>query len=254
MILKNKVAIVTGGGAGIGEEICQRYAREGASVVVADIDNQKAEAVAQSLTSMDNQHLAFSVDVSKHDQVCDLARNVEDRFGKIDILVNSAGISKFGPISNLSIEFWHQVVDVNLNGLFYCCLETAKVMMKKKSGKIINISSLAGLIGIPNQSPYVASKHGVVGLTKALAADLGPYKINVNCICPATTMTSMGLATRSPEFFEAESHKTPLDRMATPEDHAKVATFLASDESEFLTGVILPVDGGRIAALRAHDD
>lgn len=126
--------------------------------------------------------------------------------------------------------------------------------MQQKTGKIINIGSLAGLIGIPNQCPYVASKHGVIGLTKALAIDLGPYNINVNCICPATTLTPMGLQARSREFIEAESHRTPLDRMAIPEDHARAALFLASPESDFLTGVILPVDGGRIAALRAHDD
>ena len=254
MELERKVAIISGGGSGIGEGICRRFAEEGASVVVADIDAAKAEAVAQQLVSTGGEAVPFTVDVSLYDQVLALVEFTEKRFGKLDILVTSAGISKFGPPEQLSIDWWRKVIDVNLNGLFYCCHAAAKVMMKQKSGKIINIASLAGLIAIPNNAPYVASKHGVVGLTKALAIDLGAYNINVNCICPQTTLTPLASETRSKDFFSAESYRTPLDRLPVPDDHAKTALFLASSESDYLTGVILPVDGGRVIALRAHDD
>ncbi len=254
MQLEGKTAVVTGGASGIGEAIGLKFAEEGAAVVVADLDAAKAEETARRLQSRGRPSMAFALDVSDAGQVQALAEATRERFGRIDILVNSAGISRFGPIEEISLDWWRRVIDVNLHGLFYCCHAAAKMMMQQKSGKIINISSLAGLIGIPNQCPYVASKHGVIGLTKALAIDLGPYNIHVNCICPATTLTPMGLQTRSKEFIEAESRRTPLDRMAVPEDHARTALFLASSQSDFLTGVILPVDGGRIAALRAHDE
>ena len=254
MKLEGKVAVISGGGSGIGEGVCRRFAEEGASVVVADIDPAKANAVAQQLVSNGKQAVPFTVDVSSYDQVLALVESTEKRFGRLDILVTSAGISRVGPIEQLSVDWWQRVIDVNLNGLFYCCHAAAKVMMRQKSGKIINMGSLAGLIAIPNNAPYVASKHGVIGLTKALAIDLGPYNINVNCICPQTTLTPQALAHRSEEFFAAESHRTPLGRLPAPEDHANVALFLASSESDYLTGVVLPVDGGRIVALRAHDD
>ena len=253
MRLSDKVAIVTGGGSGIGAEISRAFAREGALVVVADLDGEKAVALAAELTQAGHPAIGKACDVSNHNDVQDLTDSVARRFGRIDILVTSAGISKFGPIEDLSVEWWDKVVGVNLNGLFYCCHSVAQIMMKQRSGKIINIASLAGLTGIPNQAPYVASKHGVVGLTKALAIDLGPYAINVNCMCPATTLTPLALETRSQDFIDAEAHRTPLDRMAYPEDHARAAVFLASAESDYLTGVILPVDGGRIVAMRAHD-
>ena len=254
MKLQGKVAVVSGGGSGIGEGICLRLAEEGASIVVADIDGARAETVAQDLASNGSVAMPFAVDVSLYEQVLALVESTERRFGRLDILVTSAGISRAGPIEQLSIDWWQRVIDVNLNGLFYCCHAAARVMMRQKSGKIINIGSLAGLIGIPNNSPYVASKHGVIGLTKALAIDLGPYNINVNCICPQTTLTPQSVQHRSEEFFTAEAHRTPLDRLPSPEDHAAVALFLASSESDYLTGVVVPVDGGRIAALRTHDD
>ena len=254
MKLEGKVAVISGGGSGIGEGVCRRFAEEGASIVVADIDPAKAETVAQQLVSNGTQAVPFTVDVSSYDQVLALVESTEKRFGRLDILVTSAGISRVGPIEELSVDWWRRVIDVNLNGLFYCCHAAAMVMMRQKSGKIINIGSLAGLIAIPNNAPYVASKHGVIGLTKALAIDLGPYNINVNCICPQTTLTPQALQHRSEEFFAAESHRTPLGRLPAPEDHANVALFLASSESDYLTGVVLPVDGGRIVALRAHDD
>ena len=254
MKLQGKVAVVSGGASGIGEGICRRFAQEGASVIVADIDGAKAEAVAQELASNGGESMSFAVDVCLYDQVLALVESTERRFGRLDVLVTAAGISKVRPIEQLSIDWWQAVINVNLNGLFYCCHAAAGVMMRQKSGKIVNIGSLAGLTAIPNNSPYVASKHGVVGLTKALAIDLGSYNINVNCMCPQTTLTPQALQHRSAEFFAAEAHRTPLGRLPTPEDHSAVALFLASCESDYLTGMVVPVDGGRIVALRAHDD
>ena len=154
---------------------------------MADIDAAKAEAVAQQLVSTGGDAVPFTVDVSLYDQVDALVEFTEKRFGRLDIL----------------------------NGLFYCCHAAPRVMMKQKSSKTSTSLHWPGLIAIPNNAPYVASKHGVVGLTKTLAIDLGAYNINVNCICPQTTLTPLASETRSRDFFSAESHRTPLDRLAS---------------------------------------
>lgn len=253
MRLENRVAIVTGGASGIGRMIGRKFADEGASVVVADQDEEASDSAVAELKTTGAECTSYRLDVSVADETEGLVEAVRERFGHIDVLANCAGVSRFGPIEELRLEWWQRVIEVNLNGLFYCCYAVAKVMMEQKRGSIINIGSLAAVNGISNQAPYVASKHGVVGVTKALAIDLGPYQIRVNCICPATTMTRLALETRSEEFIEAEAELTPLRRLAVPEDIAKVAVFLASDDAGFVTGAVLPVDGGRLAALRTKD-
>jgi len=242
--LENKVAVVTGGASGIGEAICLRFAAEGAKVVVADVVPANAEAVAKRIQSVGREFLTYTVDVSNYDQVCHMVETTVKRFGTVDILVNCAGLSEFIPTENLPIDKWRRMIDVNLTGTFYCCLAASREMAKKKKGKIINISSMAGLAGIPNSAHYVASKHGVVGLTKALAVDFAKYGINVNCICPGTTLTPMVRGTMSPEYQEARSKRVPLGRLGQPEDQANAAVFLASSQSDYITGSILCVDGG----------
>ena len=249
MKLQGKVAVVSGGASGIGEGICRRFAQEGASVIVADIDGAKAEAVAQEIASNGGESMSFAVDVCLYDQVLTLVESTERRFGRLDVLVTAAGISKVKPIEQLSIDWWQAVINVNLNGLFYCCHAAAGVMMRQKSGKIVNIGSLAGLIAIPNNSPYVASKHGVVGLTKALAIDLGSYNINVNCIAPGFILSSRAVA-QGRNTEETRSRllaDIPLGRLGMPEDCARVVEFLTTDLSDYVTGQCIPICGGYVA-------
>ena len=242
--LENKVTIVTGGASGIGEAMCLRFAAEGAKVVVADVVPESAEAVAKKIRSTGREALACVADVSNYEQVRSMVEAAVKQFGGVDILVNCAGLSEFIPTEDLPIDKWRRMIDVNLSGTFYCCLAASREMAKKKRGKIINISSMAGLAGIPNSAHYVASKHGVIGLTKALAVDFAKYGINVNCICPGTTLTPMVRGTMSPEYQEARSKRVPLGRLGRPEDQANAAIFLASSQSDYMTGSIVCVDGG----------
>jgi len=244
MKLTEKVAIVTGGGSGIGEAICEKFAHEGAKIVVADIDAQRAETVAGRVKTFGQNALPYKLDVADYAQVADLVQKTEDEFGTIDILVNCAGYSEFIPTEQLPLDKWRRMIDVNLSGTYYCCIATAKEMMKKNYGKIINVSSMAGIAGVPNNVHYVASKHGVVGLTRALAIDLAKYHINVNCLCPGTTVTPLNLKIMTPEYMAMRAKRVPLGRLAQPEDQANAALFLASSESDYVTGLIMYVDGG----------
>lgn len=244
MRLTDKVAIVTGGGSGIGEAICEKFAHEGAKIVVADIDAERAETVAGKVKTIGQKTLPHKVDVADYAQVAKLVQATTDEFGTIDILVNCAGYSEFIPTEELPLDKWRRMIDVNLNGTYYCCIATAKEMMKKNHGKIINVSSMAGIAGVPNNAHYVASKHGVVGLTRALAIDLAKYHINVNCLCPGTTLTPLNLKIMSPEYLAIRAKRVPLGRLAQPEDQANATLFLASSESDYVTGLIMYVDGG----------
>jgi NAD(P)-dependent dehydrogenase (short-subunit alcohol dehydrogenase family) len=250
--LDGQVAIITGAGSGIGEAIANLFATEGALVVVVDVDANAASSVAERLAGRVEAE-SVALDVTDCEAVQEMVRRVNSTFGRIDILVNNAGYSRFSPIEELEVEQWLRTIDVNLNGAFYCSLAVAQTMMKRRQGKIVNVASLAGLTGIPDQCAYVAAKHGLVGLTRALAIDLGPYGVNVNCICPATTLTPLALETRSQEFLETEPRHHPLGRLATPEDQARAALFLASPDADYLTGVIMPVDGGRLIAMRTRE-
>lgn len=242
--LENRVAIVTGGASGIGEAICLRFAAEGAKVVVADVEPASAEAVAEKIRLTDREVLTCTVDVSNYEQVCHMIEATVKRFGTVDILVNCAGLSEFIPTEDLPIDKWLKLIDVNLTGTFYCCLAAAREMAKKGKGKIVNISSMAGLAAIPNSVHYVASKHGVIGLTKAFAVDFAKYGINVNCLCPGTTITPMVRKTMTPEYVAARSKRVPLGRLAQPEDQANAALFLVSSQSDYITGLVMYVDGG----------
>ncbi len=250
MRLRDKVAVVVGGASGIGEAISLKFAREGARVAVADINSGSAEVVRGKVESIGRQALALATDVRDYEQVSKMADAVVEKFSRIDVLVNSAGISEFGPIEQITVDAWKRIIDVNLTGVFYCCLAVGRKMMGQKNGKIINISSLAGIIGVPGNPHYVASKHGVVGLTRALAVDFAPYNINVNCICPSTTLTPMSAKSLTPEFMKSQIERVPLGRLADPDDQANAALFLASNESDYITGLIMNVDGGLYASLR----
>lgn len=245
MLLENKVAIVTGAAQGIGREISIGLARNGASVVIADVNLKAAGAVATEIEGMGKSALALSVNVSCSREVEAMVVRTLDKFKKIDILVNNAGITRDSFLIRMSDEDWDRVIEVNLKGAFNCCREAAKAMIKKRSGKIINISSIVGLTGNKGQVNYAASKAGLIGLTKSLARELAGRAINVNAVAPGFIETTM-----TKELSESLKEKTlgkiPLARAGSAEDVAKVVLFLASQSADYVTGQVINVDGGMI--------
>jgi len=244
MNLVNKVAIVTGAGRGIGKAIAIALAREGANVIVNDIDIQTAEEVAKEIKSSGRKALAIRVDVSDSKEVNRMVQSVLKKFKRVDILVNNAAIIKRGSIEDLTEEDWDRVMDVNLKGAFNCMKEVVGTMKKQRYGKIVNISSIAGKIGDLASAPcYGASKAGMTCLAKSLARELASYGINVNVVAPHAIETDM-----SKEWSE-EKRKSiiadiPLGRMGEPEDIAEAVVFLVSDKAKFITGEVLDVNGG----------
>ena len=244
MNLVNKVAIVTGAGRGIGKAIAIALAREGANVIVNDIDIQTAEEVAKEIKSSGRKALAIRVDVSDSKEVNRMVQSVLKKFKRVDILVNNAAIIKRGSIEDLTEDDWDRVIDVNLKGAFNCMKEVVGTMKKQRYGKIVNISSIAGKIGDLASAPcYGASKAGMTCLAKSLARELASYGINVNVVAPHAIETDM-----SKEWSE-EKRKSiiadiPLGRMGEPEDIAEAVVFLVSDKAKFITGEVLDVNGG----------
>ncbi len=250
MNLKNKVAIVTGGGTGIGKAIAIEFANAGADVVVCSRKLDNVEKVCKQIKDMGRQSMAISTDVRVKKQVDDMTAQVMNKFGKIDILVNNSGSGKMVPILEMSEDVWDTVVDTNLKGVLLCTQAVAKHMIEKKYGKIINISSTCALGAIVvGQSAYVASKFAVVGFTKASARELGPFGINVNAIAPGRIPTPMvyeGMTKeQANDFIEEGKKSTTIERIGTPEDIAHLALFLVSDESSFISAELVASNGGR---------
>ena len=244
MDLVDKVAIVTGAGRGIGKAIAIALAREGANVIVNDVDIQTAEKVAKEINSMGQQALAIQVDISDSKEVNQMVQLVIKKFKRVDILVNNAAIIRRGTIEDLSEEDWDRVMDVNLKGAFNCAKAVVGTMKKQRYGKIVNISSIAGKIGDLASAPcYGASKAGMTCLAKSLARELASYNINVNVVAPHAIETDM-----SKEWSEEKRKNIianiPLGRMGKPEDIAEAVAFLVSDKAKFITGEVLDVNGG----------
>jgi 3-oxoacyl-[acyl-carrier protein] reductase len=241
----HKVAIVTGAGRGIGRAIALVLAKNSAKMTISDIDRENAGKVCAEITAEGGEALAVQTNVADELQVQALVRQCLDRFGRIDILVNNAGIVSVGPVTEITPETWDRVMAVNLRGVFLCCRAVFPFMMAQRSGKIINIASVAGKRGggLLGNSCYAASKGGVIAFTKGIAREAGPYGINVNAICPALTDTEMtgGLTAKQ---REAILQSMPLGRAGKPEDIAAAVCFLASDAAAFITGEIMDVDGG----------
>ena len=259
MMFQHQTAIVTGAARGIGKGIALALAREGANVVVADIHAEQAAQAAEEIRKLGLNAIATQVDITQYNQVDRLVQSTVSRFGKIDILVNSAGVVSNVPVLDLTEEEWDRTIAVNLKGVFLCSKCAAQAMVKQRSGRIINISSLSGKVGAPGQAAYCASKHGVIGLTLVLAIDLAPYGITVNAICPGMNETEMmqaviaqRAARRGQTVEEVRQGilvKTPLGRFGQPEDVAQVVLFFASPASAYVTGQAIDVDGGRRANL-----
>jgi len=256
MRLKDRVAIVTGGGAGIGRSVCVNMVKEGAKVVVADINQETAQETADTLTKEGGDAMAFQMDVTQKSAVQTMAAEALKAYGKIDILVNNAGTDIKGAITELTERTWDTLMDINLKGVFLCTQAVSHSMIERRYGRIVNISSMAGKTGEPLTSPYCATKFGVIGFTQSIALELGKHNITVNAVCPGPVDTdlirqsvaqSAKIKGMAPEDFLQEFfiNPTPLGRIAQPVDIARAVIFLASDEAEFITGSTLNVSGGR---------
>ncbi len=245
MKLKDKVAVVTGSRRGIGKAIALALAREGAKVVVSDIDLKECQAVSDEIRKLGTDSIAVKCDVTKKHEVDELIESAVRKFGKLDIMVNNAGVYVSKPLTQTTEQDWDFVLNVNLKGVFLCASAAAKHMMKQNSGKIISTASIAGKVGFADSSAYCASKGGIVNLTRELAMELAPHHINVNAVAPGVIETDM-----TKGIMDDEKAKQgllmgiPLKRIGKPEDIAKAVVFLASDDADYVTGHTLVVDGG----------
>ncbi len=245
--LAGKVVIVTGSAQGIGRVLASEFAAAGARAVIADRDADAARAVADDLNDRGLVALAAEVDVSDAASVQTLVETTLAAFGRIDVLVNNAAVFstiEMKPFDELSLDEWTRVIDVNLTGVFNCCRAVAATMRAQRAGRIINMSSATVLFGRPNYLHYVASKAGVLGITRGLARELGPFGITVNSVLPGSVDTGIPRATVSGEQADAIVAAQSIGRRLKPEDIVGVTLFLASDESEAITGQSLVADGG----------
>ena len=244
MRLKDRVAIVTGGARGIGKKISQAFLEEGASVYIFDVNQEEgARTVGEFQLAYDNKVNFFKVDITDEKGVEQSIKKIIEAEGRIDILVNNAGITRDNLILRMSLEDWKKVIDINLTGAFICSKHTVKYMVRNRSGKIINISSIVGVHGNAGQSNYSSSKAGIIGLTKTLARELAGRNILVNAIAPGYIETGM-TEKLSDKIKEKLMEQIPAGRLGSVDDVAKTALFLASDDSNYITGTVINLDGG----------
>ena len=257
MQLSGKVAIVTGACSGLGKAIAFRLASQGACVVAADINEAAIPPAIEELMSLAGDAIGYAIDVSNRDKVHDMMGSIVAQRGGIDILVNNAGITRYRPFATMADEDWDPVLDLDLKAVFYCAQAAAPHMVRRGYGKIVNISSSLGTGTSPHytagspggSSAYASAKAAVIQLTKTLARELGPSGINVNCVAPGFFLTPLHSSTRTPEqikeHIEVRKQAAVLNRAGKPEELANAVLFLASDQSSFITGQTLYVDGGR---------
>ncbi|MDA8213407.1 MAG: 3-oxoacyl-ACP reductase FabG [Clostridia bacterium] len=245
MRLRNKVAVITGGARGIGKETALVFAREGAKVVICDTNEQVGQKSLKELSAINPEAMFFPVDVTDRAQVETMVNSVVARFGRIDILINNAGITQDALLHKMTEEQWDKVIAVNLKGVFNCTQAVLPSMAKLQKGKIVNAASVVGIYGNIGQTNYVAAKSGLIGMTKGWAKELGRKGINVNAVAPGFIVTEM-TSTVPQKVLDLMAEKTPLGRLGQPGDVANAYLFLASDESDYVNGVVLPVDGGLV--------
>ena len=248
MLLQDEVALITGagrGGKGIGRSIALRLAREGCKIAVADFVPEAADSVASEVEALGGEALAVYGSVASTEDVEKMAQATLDRFGKIDILVNNAGVTRDNLIVRMTEAEWDSVLDTNLKGVFNCTKAVARLMMRERKGKIVNMASVMGIVGNAGQANYSASKGGVIALTKTTARELGSRGINVNAVAPGFIQTVM--TEEMPEEARASiMDRIPLKRLGTPDDVAEVVLFLCSSASSYITGQVIAVDGGMV--------
>lgn len=243
MQLKDQVAIVTGGARGIGREIALLLAQQGADIALFDVNPDQLKQTAEELKGLGRRAEGFTVDVTDGEQVDSGVAKVLDRLGRIDILINNAGITKDGLLIRMGDAQWDRVLDVNLRGTFLCTRAAAKVMLKQRRGRIVSIASIVGLIGNPGQANYAASKAGIIGMTKAVAKELASRSVTVNAIAPGFIKTEMTKAL--PEAAKKRLQEAiPMGSLGEPKDVAAAVLFLVSDAARYITGQVLVVDGG----------
>ena len=244
-----KVAVVTGGGSGIGRATALEFGRRGASMLVADVAGDKAEAVAKEITADGGVASGLEADVMDESQVGLMVQQAADTYGALHVAINNAGTSgTFGATADVAVAEWRRVIDLNLNAVFLCMRAEIPAILAAGGGAIVNTSSGAGLMGFAGLPAYVASKHGVVGLTRAAALEYAAQGIRVNCVCPGTVRTPMLEAfTGDESTLQAMGRAMPIKRLATPEEIAAAIVWLASPAASYVTGHALAVDGGAAA-------
>ena len=246
MNIKGWVAIVTGGASGIGRQTALRLAREGAKVALVDKNLEGANKVAEEIKALGGEVMALETDITSLDEAHKMAIAVLDKFGQVDILANIAGgafPSKMGSFAQSNREIWDLNINLNLFGTFNCTHAIVNHMMERKKGKIVNIASVAGMVGQATTADYAAAKGGIIAFTKSMAKELAPYGINVNCVSPAITGTDR-VRSMPKEFLQKQIDTIHLHRFGEPEEIANVVVFLASDEASFVTGANYVADGG----------
>lgn len=239
--LAGKVAVITGGGAGIGNEIAHAYLAKGVKVALLDRADNIAD-IAKELGT--DKAIGIQLDVTSKDQITKAVKAVVDHYGRIDILVNCAGVALLDAAENISEDMWNATININLTGTFLVCQAVGNVMLKQGHGSIINLASQAGVVALPNHVAYCASKAGVIGLTQVLSLEWGPSNINVNSISPTVVLTELGKKAWAGKVGEEFKAKIPSRRFAEPEQIAAAAVYLASSEASIINGANLVIDGG----------
>jgi len=249
MKLQNRVAIVTGGGKGIGREICLGLSKQGAKIVIAELDIENSNKVIEEIKDSGSEAISIKTDISNENSVKNLILETIKKFNKIDILINNAGIRHVKKLDDHNLNDWNDMLSVNLTGPYICCKAVIPEMKKVGKGKIINFGSIASFMGRPDRVGYVAAKSGVLGLTRALAIDLKGTNINVNTICPGLISTPFNKKyVEDPTHGEKWGKETIVGRWGLPSDIVGAAIFLSSDDSDFINGSEIKIDGGWLAA------
>ncbi|MHC5038221.1 MAG: 3-oxoacyl-[acyl-carrier-protein] reductase [Planctomycetota bacterium] len=243
MRFQGLTALVTGGGGGIGAAVCTAFAREGARVVVNDVNRDAAEQVAGAIRDLGGEALTHSADITDPAQAKAMVDQTLKTFDRLDILVNNAGITRDTLVPRMSDEDWNRVLSVNLSGAFHCTRAVARAMMKQRSGSIVNVASIIGIGGNAGQANYAASKGGLIAFSRSLAKEMGPRGVRVNTLAPGFIQTPM-TDVLPDKLKQGILERTPLNRFGTPEDVAQAVLFLAGPDAAFITGAVLRLDGG----------